>query len=796
MSLGEGSKVGPYVVVARLGAGGMGEVWRARDERLGREIAIKVLPDAVASDADRIARFQTEARAASLLNHPNIVTVYDVGQEDGRAWLAMELLEGVDLRTLLDGGKLPLRRAIEIAAQIAGGLAAAHAKGIVHRDLKPENLVVTDDGIVKILDFGLAKTSPLAGSRGDQTTMSVVPGTEAGTLLGTVGYMSPEQAAGESIDFRSDQFSFGTILYELVTGERAWKKATPAETIVAILREDPPALSAGEPPLPAPVRRVVERCLAKDPAGRFGSTRDLADDVRYLLDHASDIPSVPVPRTASALSSTRGRRLAAGAALAGAAAVVAIVLWMRVRPPPPPVESLAVLPFENGTHDPDNEYLSDGLTEGLIDRMSRLPGLRVMARATVFRFRNSTDPQDAGRKLGVRAVVAGTVVRHGDRLTISAEAVDVKTGARLWGNHYERPFSGLVRVQAELASDVSAGLGLRLSEPERRALVRHGTEDSEAYDLYLRGRFASLEDTEAGYREAVRLFRAAREKDPGFAEAYLFEGDTWGEMVTGGFVPPAAGWPRSDAGARRALSLDPNLPEARAALAMRRALFDWDFDGAESELRELFAGPRPPLWHTRGFALLLWARGKTEEAIVEMERTRRLDPGNVVYTIALGDYQAQAGRPGEAVGFYRAAIEAEPDDPRPYFGLAAVHRSRGDAQEAIENLRKAYELSDETEGVRALAGARTLKDYDAAQVAVARARLTDLVALSRERYVSPLDLARLEAIVGEKEHAFASLEAALAERSPGLVFLNVDHAWDSIRGAPRFASVRRRVGLP
>jgi TolB-like protein len=467
-----------------------------------------------------------------------------------------------------------------------------------------------------------------------------------------------------------------------------------------------------------------------------------------------------------------------------------------LRPGRGAIESLAVLPFENGSRQPDTEYLSDGLTEGLIDRLSHLPGIRVMARATVFRFRKAPDPQEAGRKLGVNAVVAGEVSRRGDRLAVSVELLDVETGARLWGNHYDRPFSDLVRVQAELASDVSAGLGLRLSEPERRSLVRHGTEDSEAYDLYLRGRFASLEDTEAGYREAVRLFRAAREKDPGFAEAYLFEGDTWGELVTGGFVAPAAGWPRSDAGARKALSLDPNLSEARAALAMRRALFDWDFDGAESELRELFAGPRPPLWHTRGFALLLWARGKTEEAIVEMERTRRVDPGNVVNTIALGDYQAQAGRPGEAVGLYRAAIEAEPDDPRPYFGLAAVHRSRGDAQEAIENLRKAYELAGEDEGVAALARARTAADYDAAQAAVARARLAGLRELARERYVSPLELARLEAVAEEREAAFADLEAALAERSPGLVFLDVDHAWDSIRGDPRFASVRRRVGLP
>src|ERR1035441_5323530 len=274
MPLREGSKIGPYEVVAPLGAGGMGEVWRARDPRLGRDVALKVLPDEMVRDTGRIARFRAEARAASALNHPNIVTVYDIGEDAGRTYLSMELLERVNLRQLLDGGGLPLSKALQIACQIADGLAAAHARGIVHRDLKPENVMLTTDGVVKILDFGLAKASPLIGE--GETTMSSAPATEAGTLLGTVGYMSPEQASGRIVDFRSDQFSFGTILYELMTGRRAWKKPTPAETLVAIMREDPPPLSSAEPPVPGPVRRIVERCLAKEPVDRYGSTRDLA----------------------------------------------------------------------------------------------------------------------------------------------------------------------------------------------------------------------------------------------------------------------------------------------------------------------------------------------------------------------------------------------------------------------------------------------------------------------------------------------------------------------------------------
>ena len=804
MPLEIGSRLGPYVIVAPLGAGGMGEVWRARDERLGREVALKVLPTTLFDDEERRERFEREARLLATLTHPNVATLYAFEEirvspsSAPRPVLTMELVEGPTLRRLLDGGRPPLRRALRIAAAAADGLAATHAKGIVHRDLKPENVVVTDDDVVKILDFGIAKPSPLAAAGRDETLPEAALGTTPGSFLGTVGYMSPEQAAGEDVDFRSDQFAFGTILYELTTGERAWTKPTAAETLVAILREDPPHLAR----VPAPLRRIVGRCLAKDPAGRFASTRDLARDVRDLLEgphavteEATAPASAPVvPRPASAV---RGRKAVAIVAGAGVflAAGLAIARLARSRSDTGAIASLAVLPFEEAAGDPRDEYLRDGLTESLIDRMSHLPALRVMARATVFRFKGARDPLEAGRNLGVAAVVAGRVQRRGDRIAVSAEAVDVKTGARLWGAQFDRPSGDLVRVEAELASDLAAALHLPLSGPDRRALARRGTESSEAYDLYLRARYVSAQDTEAGYLEAIRLFRAAAQKDPSFAEAHLGVGDTYGEMAAGGFLPPVEAWARSDEGARRALALDPDLTSARAALAVRRAFYGWDFDGAERDLRELFDAPRPPVWHTRAFALLLWARGRTEEAIDRTERARLVDPGNVTYTVASGDYHAQAGRFGEAVGLYRAAIEAEPGDPRAYFGLAAIFRSRGDAARAIESLRKAYELAGEKDGAEALAAARTERDYDSVQLRVARLRLGELSALARTRYVSPLDLARLEAQAGEGDRALSDLAAALVERSPGLVFLNVDRAWDGVRSDARFATIVKRVGL-
>ena len=804
MPLSAGSKIGPYEVVAPLGAGGMGEVWRARDPRLGRDVAIKVLPDEMFRDADRVARFRAEARAASALNHPNIVAVYDIGEDGGRTYLAMELLEGTNLRHLLDGGVSPLSKALQISSQIAEGLAAAHTRGIVHRDLKPENVMLTTDGVVKILDFGLAKTSPLAASHADdEPTMSAAPVTSAGTLLGTVGYMSPEQASGSVVDFRSDQFSFGTILYELVTGRRAWKKATPAETLVAIMREEPPSLSSAEPPVPGPVRRIVERCLAKDPGDRYGSTRDLAGDVRYVVEHPSDISAIPATGDLrpAVEGTSRSRRALTPAAVLGVLvlAVVALgaVLWIRQHRGPAAIDSLAVLPFENGTRDPDTEYLSDGITESLIGQMSRVRALTVMARATVFRFKGSNDPQEAGRKLGVGAVLTGKISRREGRLSISAELVNVATGARLWGDTYNRPFADLLHVQDEIASDISDGLRLRLTEPEKRTLGRHGTENTEAYELFLKARYSLYKDTEEGYLEAIRLFNEATQKDPKFADAYAWAASVYGHMAVDGYMRPADAFARGDEGDRKALALHPGLPLARLSLGGRLFFFDWDWDGAEREFREVFANPAAPgAFDARSFALLLWSRGRTEEALAEMEKSRRLDPGNLALTITTADYLKKAGNLKEAIGLYRAAMAAEPSDPRPLFGLAEILRRQGDVTGTIDALRKAYELTGEDDGVKALAEAHTEKDYESAQVAVARVRLGDLRALAKERYVSPLELARLGAEVGEREKAFGYLEAAFAERSSGLVLLKVDSAWDPIRDDPRFAALVKRVGIP
>ncbi len=751
MALQPGDRLGPYEILALLGVGGMGEVYRGRDTRLGRDVALKVISPKRLGDPDLRRRFELEARAASVLNHPSIVTIYDVGDTDGVAWIAMEWVEGRTLReALLEAdGPLPLRDALTIARQIAEGLAAAHAKGVVHRDLKPENVMLASDGRSKILDFGLARQTIVDSLEGSMSGIDTVAGlpsaaTFEGTVLGTVGYMSPEQASGRSVDFRSDQFAFGLIAYEMLAGRRAFSYPTAVETLSAVIREEPAPLSSLRTDVPRTLQDLIARCLAKRPENRFASTRELAAALESLgqrLSAASFEPTeleiAPPPAVLPPVARRMWPRRAALALGAALVLALAAAAWMRFHAATRSIDSLAVLPFENGSKDPDAEYLSDGLTENLIGQMSRVQSLKVMARATVFRFKGTADLQEAGRKLGVGAVLTGNVSRRGNQLSISAELIEISTGARLWGEKYDRPFADLLHVQDSIAMNVTDGLRLRLSGQEKRALSGHGTENVEAYELSLKGRSFFVRETEEAYLEARRFYLKAVEKDPKFAEAHL------GEF--------------------QVLSNDPQVL-----------------------LGEQF----------RPIALSFWARGKVEEAVALMERALRVDPGNVATKINLGDFLAQAGRLQEAIGYYKAAVAAESSDPRPLFGLAEVLKRLGDARGAIDTLRKAYELSGEEAGAKALAAARTEKDYENAEVAVARLRLGDLETLAKERYVSPLDLARLQAQVGDRKKAFTSLEAAFAERSPGLVYLKVDRAWDRIRDDPRFAALVRRVGIP
>src|SRR3989442_1441915 len=482
MSLSAGTKLGPYEILSPLGAGGMGEVYRARDTRLGRDVAVKVLPSSFSADAQRLHRFQQEACAAGALNHPNILIVHDIGTHDGPPYVVSELLEGETLRERLNGGVLSARKAVDYARQIAHGLAAAHEKGILHRDLKPENLFITKDERVKILDFGLAKLTGAADVQAQSDIPTRRVDTDPGVVVGTVGYMSPEQLQGKALDHRSDIFSFGAIFYEMLAGRRAFHGESPAETMSAILKEDPPDLSETNKNVSPALERLVNHCLEKNPEARFHSASDLA----FALETANAKLTVSSPGLSTASPSSSAEYIVTGikrhkiSVLLGllvlAIAIAGLASYLHVRNSEIAIESIAVLPFANQNHDPDTEYLSDGLTESIINSLSQLSNLRVIPRSSVFRYKGKdADPLTAGNELGVRAVLTGRILQRGDNLIVSAELVDVRDNKQLWGEQYNRKTADALAVQQEIAQVISARLRPKLSGEEQRQVAKRET---------------------------------------------------------------------------------------------------------------------------------------------------------------------------------------------------------------------------------------------------------------------------------------------------------------------------------
>lgn len=773
-------QIGGYQILSFVGAGGVGEVYRARDTRLGREVALKVLARSMAADPAYVRRFEEEARSASVLNHPNIVTIYGVGEEGDIAYIAMELVQGRTLREICAGDAVPVKEVLNLAAQMADALAVAHESGIAHLDLKPENVMVTAGGLVKVLDFGLARR---------QNAMPQVALTENGMIRGTVGYMSPEQAAGRPAGLRSDQFSFGVILYEMLSGSRAFERGTAIETLSAIVHEQPAAINSLNADVPTPLQQIVERCLAKDPADRYQDTRQLAVELRQIRDQWD--------RAAPSLTRRRAIWLAVAAAVTAASGLAAWRLWPRDRV----IQSVAVLPFVNAVNDEDAEYLCDGITESLIQRISHLPSLKVMARSTVFNFKGKTvDPRDAGRQLAVDAILTGSVTRRSGRLLITAELVDVATGVRLWSNTYDRAAADVLVVQDEIASAiVDEGIRLRLSDDERRQLVRHPTDDPDAYELYLRARHLQMRETEGDYLNARELLQHAIARDQKFALAYAALAGTYGAMAVDGFERPTDAWPQSNRNVRQALALNPDLPDAHAASAVEAFFFNWDWAGAEREWRiamQTSGGDVEPEL-LLAYGLERWALGRPEDALQLARKAREMDPLSSGFIVREADLLLQTGQLDTAVSLYEKVIHDEPGDPRAYFGLADVRRTQGRFNEAIAVRRKGHELAGDDALQDVPAKAQGEAGYRQIEQAAARLELAGIERRdARGDYASPLDFARAYARLGDKEKAFGYFAAAFEDRAPGLVFLNVDRAWDSIRDDARFRAYVRRVGLP
>ena len=782
-----GRRLGGYEVSTLLGTGGMGEVYRARDVRLGREVALKILEPSIAADPAYLRRFEEEARSASVLNHPNIVTIYGIGEEGDIAFIAMELVQGHTLREHLSADPLPVKTSLDLAVQLAGALAAAHGSGIVHRDLKPENVMVTPEGLVKVLDFGIAKRQgPMSAAAppGDRTeTRAAV--TEVSTIVGTVGYMSPEQVSGKPAGFASDQFSLGAILYEMLSGRRAFQRDSRIETLAAIIDGQPPPVESLNPQVPASVRLVLARCLAKDPEARYPNTRELEVELGRIRDNL-------------ARGLTRRQVLWIGGATV-AAAVAGVATW-QLWPP----RTLAVLPFTNLNNDDDVDYLCIGITESLIWRISHLP-ISVKPFSLVSNFAGKkTDLREVGRQLGVQTILTGEVKREAGRLLISAELIDVATGASLWKSSYDKASADIFAMWDAIASAiVDDGLHLRLTRDERRQLLSRPTDSAEAYDLFLRARPFQMGGTETDYLAARDLLERAVGKDTRFAEAWVALAGTYWTAALDNYMRPTDAWQQVDRGLGQASGLNPRLPDLHFGLAMKSFFFGWDWPAAEREWQIASGAPdrdlQPEL--LLAYAMGRWAMGYPDDSLRIVRRARHMDPLSPIFMLTEATYLFHTGALDAAANLYLTAINTHEDDARPRFGLAEVRRAQGRFDEAIAARTKGHELEGDVadDALRdVLATARGEEGYrQIEKVALLRVEIPKLERrVASRRYASPLDFARAYAQLDDKERAFDYLKAAFDDHAPGLVFLNVDRVWDSIRRDPSFQGSVKLVGLP
>ncbi len=774
VTLPSGFRLGPYEILSSLDAGGQGEVYRARDTRLGREIAIKVLPEHLAHDPAALARFEREACAVAALSHSNIVDIHDVGQEADITYAVLELLRGETLRKRLSSGALSWRSSAEIGLAVAEGLAAAHACGVTHRDLKPENIFLTADGRVKILDFGLASLEPEMAAP-DSSARSTV--TKPGAIMGTEGYMSPEQVRGKRADARSDIFSLGCVLYEMVTGKRAFSEESTAETLFAILKEEPEDPARLAPGLPEQGRQIILRCLAKLPEARFESARDLAFDLRVAAG-TSRGKIWPRPR----------RELVFAAAAVLAAAALAIVLTSRGGNT---FDSLAVLPFTNASGDPEAEYLSDGLAESLIQSLSRLENVRVLAWTTVLQYKGK-DPLKAARELGVRAVLTGRLLRRAGALVAEAELVDVRRGTRLWAEKASGRIPDSLAAD-EMARAVSRSLRGRLSPATEKSQTGIRPQNPEAFDLYLKGRYFWNKRDLEGFEKGIEFFKEAIGKDPRYALAFAGLADSYDLIAFYDILPPREILPKARYAAVRALELDPTIAEAQTVLADIQYEFDWSFPAAEQGFRKAIASNPGYAQAHQWYSNFLSVSKRFDESFAEISRARDLDPLNIMIDTDAGLARYWAGQYDRALDDLGHTAELNKDFflTRLYLGLAQAGKGRFDL--AIAEAEAARRLEPSDPSSVALYGYACAR---AGRKAEALRALEDLRVLGEKRFVPALMVAPIHVGLGDKDKAFECLEKAYEERAGRLVYLGVAPIFDPLRSDPRFHGLLRRLRLP
>jgi pentatricopeptide repeat protein len=789
MILAVGSRLGPYEILARLGAGGMGEVWRARDTRLGRDVAIKVLPAEFAADPERLRRFEREAKATAALSHPNILDVHDVGTADGVPYLVEELLEGESLKERIERGPLPVGEALAIATAVARGLEAAHGKAIVHRDLKPANVFLTGHGTVKILDFGLAKVIEPAASQVETLTHAPTGATQAGQVLGTVAYMAPEQARGVAVDQRADIFAFGIVLYEMLAGERPFRGATATDTVAAILKEQPPPLP---PTVPAALSAVIECCLAKEPARRYQRGGDLRAALEAIRpdDTGSAWPTLR--------RSFRARPWLVAANVVAALLVLAVALdvaGVRGRlfgtAAAGRIDSLAVLPLENLSGDADQEYLAAGMHDALVTNLGQLTGLkRVIARGSVMRFKGTTEPpKEIARELNVSGLITGAVLRSGDRVRVTAQLIDPTTQAQLWAHSYEAALKDVLSMENEIVAAITREIGLRLTAGEQARLAKVRPVNPETYEAYLKAMFYLYKKTPDGYAKGLALLDEAIAHNPtdplpyaGLALAYpiIYHGP-------GGTIPPNEGFPKARAAALKALELDDTLAQAHLALAAIKMYHDWDWAGAEREFkRAIELNPNLAEAHAHyGWYKALF--GRIDEGLAEERRAVELEPLTADFTAWVGWMYVGIDN-DKAMEWARKALDLDSENTDGLYTLECAYEGKQMFEQAIETGKKLAAVNPDWKFGLA-------NSYAAAGRRDEALRL--VAEMEREGFPRFAQfLFWVQVALGNKEEAFRAFAAAFEYRH---IFLPWDLYDDSSfpwRSDPRWQAYRRQLNFP
>jgi len=799
-------KLSHYDVQRLIGAGGMGEVYLAHDATLDRKVALKLLPARFTEDEERVRRFKREARAASALNHPNIITIYEIGEVDSVHFIATEFIEGTTLREAITGRSMTIAEVLDVAISVASALGAAHDAGIIHRDIKPENIMLRPDGYVKILDFGLAKLVDDASMKDSST----------GAVMGTLLYISPEQARGQQPDARSDLYALGAVMYELLAKRPPIVGDNFLEMAMAIANRRPDPPSAVVPGIPPELDRIVLKALAKEPSQRYATARQMLADLRMLrqqLDfetlYAKDPhrystpgvgqqPTMPMTfppgsssshfiRMASVLASTR-MLVVAVVVLALIAAGMVIAARYDVFGADR-IDSVAVLPFVNASGNVSSEYLSDGLSESITDSLAKLPHLQVMARSTVFRFKGKPiDPLSVGRELHVRGVVTGQLLQRGDTLVIRATLTDVKRGTQVWGEQYERKLSDVLALQKDLAETISAQLRQHMSGEEKALLTKSSSVDSQAFQDYLKGRYFAMKYNEPEQiRRGIAYYQQAIERDPSYAMAWAGLAEAYYNLSNLHMAPREA-MPRVREAAKRALALDDSLAAAHASLALVQAWYDWDFAAAEREFRRAIElNPNDVDAHTF-YGDFLTATGEFDRAVAEQRKAELLDPLSINTSWAVARTLFFAGRYDEALAQIRRTRELDDRFAYTYYIEAQIALFRHNLPNAFATTQRALELGGPTQ---LLVTWRGYLNARAGNRAEALKAIEDLK--HSDSYTTPLLLARIYAGLGDNDQAMAWLEKVYADRSESVVWLKVDPTFEPMRRDPRFAALLARV---